>query len=309
MRFGGTPAASFTVISDSVLHARVGLGASGFVAVANANGSDSLAGFTYIAPVAPTHIYYFTPTSATTGTTVYIHGVSFTGTTFVGFGGVSAQSFTVAADSLITAVVGTAASGAVVVSGTRGSDSLAGFTYLAVNTPHIVSFTPDSASAGTIVTISGTHLTGISSVSFGGTPASSFTVISDSVLDATVGSGSSGFVMVANAAGSDSLAGFVFIDSTGSTDSTDSTPSAPALMLKEYPNPAMGVLYVTVPVTTASSKLMLTDMNGKVVTTIYVAPNATTVRVNVSRLVMGVYKLVWSDGKHLANQTVLILNE
>ncbi|HLZ88244.1 MAG TPA: T9SS type A sorting domain-containing protein, partial [Puia sp.] len=139
-----------------------------------------------------------------------------------------------------------------------------------------------------------------SSVSFGGTPAASFTVMSDSVLGATVGSGSSGFVMVANVSGSDSLAGFVFIDST---------PSAHALLLKEYPNPAIGVLYVTVPNTTASSKLMLTDMNGKVLRTIYVAPNATTVRVNVSRFVRGMYKVVWTDGKHLANQTVLVLNE
>lgn len=301
--FGGTPAGSFTVVSDSVLDATVGLGASGFVAVANVNGSDSLAGFTYLQPVAPTHISYFAPTSAATGTTVSIHGVSFTGTTFVGFGGVSAQSFSISNDTLILAVVGNGASGAVVVSGARGSDSLAGFTYLVADTPHIASFTPDSASTGTIVTISGTHFTGVSSVSFGGTPAASFTVVSDSVLDATVGGGSSGFVTVANAAGSDSLAGFVFVDST------DSTPSAHALLLKEYPNPAVGVLYVTVPNTTTASKLMLTDMNGKVMRTLYVAPNAATVRVYVSGLVTGVYKLVWSDGKHLANQTVLILNE
>src|SRR5579859_7795891 len=223
--FGGTPAASFTVISDSVLHARVGPGASGFVAVANANGSDSLAGFTYIPPVAPTHINYFTPTRATTGTTVFIHGVSFTGTTFVGFGGVSAQSFTVAADSLITAVVGGGASGAVVVSGVRGADSLSGFTYLVTDTPHIASFTPDSASAGTIVTISGTHFTGVSSVSFGGTPAASFTVISDSVLHARVGPGASGFVAVANANGSDSLAGFTYIPPVAPTHINYFTPT------------------------------------------------------------------------------------
>ncbi len=306
--FGGTPATSFTVISDSVVDATVGLGASGFVTVANAAGNDSLAGFTFTPPAAPTHINYFNPTSGTTGTTVFIHGVSFTGTTFVGFGGVSASSFTVTADTLISAVVGGGASGAVVVSGSRGSDSLAGFTYTppVSDTPHILSFTPDSGTTGTKVTINGTHFTGVSAVSFGGTLASSFTVISDSVLDATVGNGSSGFVAMANSAGSDSLAGFVFVDSTGSTDST---PSAHALLLKEYPNPAMGVLYVTVPNTTASSKLMLTDMNGRVVRTIYVAPNATTMRVNVSGLVKGVYKLVWSDGKHLANQTVLVLNE
>jgi hypothetical protein len=309
--FGGTPATSFTVISDTVVDATVGLGASGFVAVANAAGSDSLAGFTFIPVAAPTHINYFNPTSGTTGTTVFIHGVSFTGTTFVGFGGVSASSFTVTGDTLISAVVGGGASGAVAVSGPRGSDSLAGFTYTppVSDTPHILSFAPDSGTTGTIVTINGMHFTGVSVVSFGGTPASSFTVISDSVLDATVGNGSSGFVAMANAAGSDSLAGFVFVDSTGSTDSTDSTPSTHAWLLKEYPNPAMGMLYVTAPNTTASAKLILADMNGKAVRIIYLAPNATNVRLNISGLVNGVYKLVWSDGKHLVNQTVLVLNE
>ena len=392
--FSTTPAASFTVASDTVIKATVGSGSSGSILVGNPFGLGSKAGFIYIPTPVPTHITSFSPDSAAAGMTVRIHGVSFTGTTFVGFGGVSASRFTVVADTVISAVVGNGSSGAVVVSGSKGTDSLTGFTYLAplvIDTPHILSFTPDSAAAGTVVTITGTHFSGITRVSFGGMPAASFTVISDSVLHARVGPGSSGFVAVANANGSDSLAGFtyilpvapthiyyftptsattgttvyihgvsftgttfvgfggvsaqsfivaadslitavvgdgasgavvvsgahgadslagfVFIDSTDSTGSTGSTPSAHGLLLKEYPNPATSMLYVTVPNTTASSKLMLTDMNGKVVRTIYVAPNATTVLVNVSGLVMGAYKLVWSDGKHLANQTVLVVNE
>ncbi|GGB24958.1 hypothetical protein GCM10011511_56130 [Puia dinghuensis] len=309
VRFGGTPAASFTVVSDSIIHATVGNGATGFVAVANPNGSDSVAGFVFIPSAAPTHISRFAPVRGTTGTTVDIFGSSFTGTTFVSFGGVSAQSFTVAADTLILAVVGSGASGSVVVSGSNGTDSLAGFTYIppVTDTPHILSFTPDTARTGTVVTISGTGFTGATSVSFGGTPAASFTVVSDSTIDATVGNGATGFVAVANPTGSDSVAGFVFVDST--SDSTSALPVGASLMLKSYPNPAVGSLFVLVPHTTTRSKLILSAISGKVVRTVFVQPNATTVRIGLNGLIKGVYKLLWSDGVHTAHQTVLVMNE
>ncbi len=51
--FGGTAAASFTVVSDSAINATVGSGASGFVVVRTPNGSDSLSGFSYSVPAVP----------------------------------------------------------------------------------------------------------------------------------------------------------------------------------------------------------------------------------------------------------------
>ena len=53
---------------------------------------------------------------------------------------------------------------------------------------------PKSGSAGTFVTISGSQFTNISGVSFGGTPAASFSVLSDTVITAVVAGGASGTI-------------------------------------------------------------------------------------------------------------------
>jgi hypothetical protein len=45
--FGGVPAASFTIVSGTTISAVVGTGATGAVSVKNADGIDSLAGFTF----------------------------------------------------------------------------------------------------------------------------------------------------------------------------------------------------------------------------------------------------------------------
>jgi len=73
----------------------------------------------------------FTPTSATTGTTVTITGSNFTGTTAVSFGGVAATSFNVLNATTITAVVDAGASGNVSVTNATGTGSLSGFNYCA----------------------------------------------------------------------------------------------------------------------------------------------------------------------------------
>src|SRR5579859_3027574 len=66
------------------------------------------------------------------------------------------------------------------------------------------------------VEIRGTHFTGATSVTFGGTPAYYFVVGSDSTIRAEVGEASSGDVVVTNANGSDSAAGFTYIFPMGS---------------------------------------------------------------------------------------------
>jgi hypothetical protein len=74
--------------------------------------------------------------------------------------------------------------------------------------PTITSFSPASAAPGATVTITGTNLTGASSVSFGGTAAASFAVASATSITAVVGTGSSGSVSVVTTGGTASLAGF-----------------------------------------------------------------------------------------------------
>ena len=74
----------------------------------------------------------------------------------------------------------------------------------------ISSFYPTIASIGMIETIKGTGFTGATAVSFGGTPASSFTVVNDSIITAEVGSGASGNVVIVAPNGKDSLSGFTY---------------------------------------------------------------------------------------------------
>ena len=63
------------------------------------------------------------------------------------------------------------------------------YAYAHVLPPTVSSFTPANGPIGTTVTITGSNLTGATAVSFSGTPASSFTVNSDTKLTATVASG------------------------------------------------------------------------------------------------------------------------
>jgi hypothetical protein len=151
----------------------------------------------------------FTPTSGTVGTVVTITGNNFTGATGVSFGGVPASSFVVNSSTSITAVVAGGASGSVSVTTPQGTGSLAGFVYL----PHIASFTPTSGIAGTVVTISGYNLSGVTSVSFGGVGAASFNIVSNTTITAVIGLGSTGNISVRDANGAASLGTFTFIPS------------------------------------------------------------------------------------------------
>lgn len=74
----------------------------------------------------------------------------------------------------------------------------------------ITSFFPAYSLIGGIITINGTGFIGTTSVSFGNTLASSFQVISDNVILATVGLGSSGNVQVVSTQGTFSLPGFTY---------------------------------------------------------------------------------------------------
>lgn len=76
----------------------------------------------------------------------------------------------------------------------------------------IKSFSPSMAVlAGTTVTIKGASFTGASKVSFGGIPAASYTVVSDTVITAVVANaGASGSVSVTAPRGTATLAGFNF---------------------------------------------------------------------------------------------------
>ncbi|MFM7628371.1 MAG: IPT/TIG domain-containing protein, partial [Algoriphagus sp.] len=77
----------------------------------------------------PPVITSFTPTTAGNGETVVITGTGFAGVNEVKFGNVNAASFVVNSSTQITAVVGTGASGDVLVQNSGGSDTEGGFVF------------------------------------------------------------------------------------------------------------------------------------------------------------------------------------
>jgi len=243
--FGGSPAASFTVVNDNTITAVVGVGASGAVMVTTPVSLESLAGFTFIAPLTAPTITSFAPTSAASGGTVTITGTNFTTATAVNFGGDAAASFTVVNSTTITAVVDLGASGLVAVTNPDGVGTRAGFTYIPP-TPTISSFTPADAGGFATVTITGTNFIDVSAVTFGGTAAGSFTVNSPTSITATVGSGASGSVAVTNPGGTGTRAGFTF--------------NAPISLPIDFGNP--GVDYTTTDFGGNLSAIAVDPLNG-----------------------------------------------
>jgi hypothetical protein len=154
----------------------------------------------------------FSPTSAAQGTTVTITGNNLDDVTAVSFGGTPAASFTIVSSTQIDAVVAAGTSGSVSVTNPVGSSSLAGFDFIAPpGAPTILTFFPASSIVGGLVTLSGSNFNTATAVTFGGTPASSYTIVNSSTIQAIVGPGSTGSVSVTNGFGTGSRAGFTFL--------------------------------------------------------------------------------------------------
>ena len=178
---------------------------------ADSQNHTSATSFTYYS--APT-ISSFTPTSGVAGVTITIAGTNFIGATSVTIGGTNASSYSVVSATSITAVIGSGATGTIVVTTPGGTATSSGtFTYIS---PQITSFTPVSGITGTSVIIYtsnfGTNNNSIESVTFGGTDASSYTYDGGlGRITAIVAGGSTGDVVVENISGvSAALAGFTY---------------------------------------------------------------------------------------------------
>lgn len=201
--FGGVPALSFSIISATQIIAVVGTSsASGNVSVTNPAGTGFKSGFTFISPPPPplpppVVIQYFTPVAGTEGTVVSLVGYGFADAFDVRFGGVQATRFSVSGDTLITAVVGKGNSGFITVASPKGSAvSPSMFRFIPPPSTIVDEFSPTNGEFGTIVTIFGRYFTNATFVSFGGVPARSFTVDSDTQITAVVGGGATGDVVV-----------------------------------------------------------------------------------------------------------------
>jgi len=123
---------------------------------------------------------------------VIVTGTGFTGTTGIMFGTTAATSFTVDSATRINATSPAGAAGTVDVTvttpdGTSATSSADQFTYVPSGAPAISGISPASGpvAGGTIVIVTGTGFTGATSLMFGTTAATTFTVDSDTRINAT----------------------------------------------------------------------------------------------------------------------------
>ncbi len=179
VRFGATNAASFLVVSATQIVAVAPAG-SGTVQVTVTTPGGTSNGLPFAFVPAPT-VSSVSPNQGpgAGGNTVTITGSGFSGATAVRFGSTNATSFTVVSPTQITAVA-PPGSGTVQVTVVTAGGTSNGVSYTYVAVPSLTSAVPNQgpASGGNNVTLTGSGLSGATSVMFGSTPATSFIVVS-----------------------------------------------------------------------------------------------------------------------------------
>jgi hypothetical protein len=207
VRFGGVPATSVVVVNSATITAVSPAHVAGtvFVQVTAPGGTSpgTLASqFTYVGNVPV--VTGVTPNSGPLagGTPVTITGANFLGATAVSFGGTPALAFTVHNDATITATSPGHAAGTVNVIVTNAIGSSTGttasqFTYTSGG-PIITGLSPTGGptAGGTTVTITGSGFLTTTAVSFGGVPATGFTVLGPNTISAIAPPHASGTVFV-----------------------------------------------------------------------------------------------------------------
>jgi len=188
------------------------------------------------APSTAPAVTSFAPDHGPVGAAVTIAGVNLTGATAVQFDGVAA-AYTVDSATQITArVPAGAGSGPITVttpSGTATSTS----PFTVDGAPAIGGFSPASGPPGTLVTVAGTGFTGATAVTFNGTAAASYAVVSDTQITATVPAGATtGPIAVTTPLGS----------ATSSTSFTVTAAAQPPVVRGYIPNRGRAGSLVTI---------------------------------------------------------------
>jgi hypothetical protein len=215
VQFNGTEA-SFTVDSDSEIHATVPGGATaGPITVTTPNGTTtSSSSFAVSVPT----ISSFSPASGPPGTNVTIQGENLSDTTSVTFNGTPAWFyFAPYYGEIIATVPAGATTGTISVTTPTGTATSSSSFMVTNVVPTISSFTPNSGPIGASVDIVGAHLYSLISVTFNGTAAAGWTVNSDTEIHATVPRGATtGPISVTTTSGTgSSSSSFVVIPPPG----------------------------------------------------------------------------------------------
>ncbi len=138
----------------------------------------------------------FSPNKAKEGDTVTISGKYLERVTAVSFGGVGAKNFTIKSSTEMVAIVNDGASGDISLSSIDGIASKEKFTFVPPLPPSILSFAPKIASIDETVTINGNNFDKVINIYFGDVAAKSFRIISSNRIDAVVGNGASGKIVL-----------------------------------------------------------------------------------------------------------------
>ena len=192
-----------TSVTDTQVVFTVPPGAdSGTLMILNPAGSATSAGTFVVSSSSPGSISGFDPASGPAGTTVTIAGSGFTGATAVMVGGTAASSFTVVSDGEITAVLAAGShTGRIVVTTPGGSITSSHRLRVRRAAGRHELHAEQRRRAHATVTVTGTDLSGATSVTLGGTPCA-FTVVSATTLTLTVPAGApSGHIAVTTAGG------------------------------------------------------------------------------------------------------------
>lgn len=181
VRFAGTPA-SFTVLSNNAIQASVPVGAvTGMIQIFAPAGSFPTSSNFVVQPT----LFGFNPGFGPAGTVVTIQGANFNvGSPEVRFNGILAAPPSGVSFNQLTAVVPAGATtGPISVTTSNGTaSSEANFFLPAI----ITSFAPSNSPPGTLVTVRGTNFTGVTAVTFNGTPAAGFFPTNNNSLGALV---------------------------------------------------------------------------------------------------------------------------
>ncbi len=325
--FGGVLASNFTCVSNTTLTAVVPPGAvTGPLTVTNAYGAaTSATTFTVLAQ--PT-VLAFTPAVGLPTTTVVLSGANLTGTTSVRFNSVNA-TFTVNSATQITATVPTGATtGPVTVTTPGGSvTTTALFTVPGPTGTAVTSFAPSTAFTGQLVTLTGANFTGATAVSFNGTPAPTFTVLSATQISVVLPAGATtGPVSVTSPSGTGQSSAFFIVSTipivfamTPTSGGTGTPVVITGLNFRETLTVAFGStpatftidsdtqLTVTVPAGAATGVIRITTQNGTTTTltfTILAAPTITSFTPTTGQL----GTLITVTGTNLSGVTALRVN-
>lgn len=220
--FGGVQAPSTAFITSGYLMSNAPFGLSGSVSVqvVSSTGASGISptNYTYTGTggtsTGSVTISSVSPTAATAGGALVIYGSGFVNGASVNIGGYLATGVAVVSPTLITANAPAGPSGSVTLTVTNPDGtaaSFAGVSYGGVTTgvggqPSVSSVSPSvgSSAGGTVVSINGSGFIAPATVTFGGVPATSVTVVSSYLITATTPPNPVGTVsvLVAGPAGS-----------------------------------------------------------------------------------------------------------